>query len=215
MALFYNNVAVDDLMEGEVVRAEQLLRYLIAELPHLKEARNNLGVVLMRQGRFAEALKVLQEAIALFPDYQPLYTNATQAAKGAGQPELAKSLEAQGKRFLEQDPFFIFNQGLALFQQKDQPGGPIAHEEGLEPAAQQPHALCLDRQSHLTAGEEEEGKEAFAHAQVWAPLLPFLSSMRLEFSALRDVPFSPGHNVLGAQPSPPWQPPPRELGVGY
>ena len=188
VALFYNNVAVDYLMEGEVQRAEQLLRYLIAELPNLKEAQNNLGVVLMRQGRFAEALKVLQDAIALFPEYQPLYTNATQAAKGAGQPELAKSLEVQGKRFLEQDPFFIFNQGLARFQQKDYPGALALIKKALSRQPNSPMLCAWIAKIQLTAGDEESGKEAFARAQKLAPTLPMLKMLRGEFPALQTVP---------------------------
>ena len=215
VALFYNNEAVGYLIKGDEPRAEKLLRYLIAELPELKEARNNLGVVLMRQGQFTKALKVFQESIARFPEYQPLYTNATQAAKGAGQPELAKSLEKQGKHFLAQDPFFIFNQGLTRFQDKDYPGAVEQFKRALVRQPGNPVLYAWIAKAYLSAGKEKEGKEAFARAQVWAPLLPFLSSMRLEFPALRDVPFSPGNDVLGAEPSPLWNPAPRESGVGF
>jgi tetratricopeptide (TPR) repeat protein len=191
VGLFYNNEAVGYLLKGEVLRAEKLLGYLVAELPDLKEAYNNLGVVLLRQGRYAEALKVLQEAVARFPDYQPLYINVTQAAKGAGRPELALSLEKQGEKRLAQDPFFLFSQGLARFLAKDYLGAVPFFKQALARQPGSPVLYAWIARAYLAEGREREGKEAFARAQFWAPMLPFLKSLRLEYPVLKEVPFQP------------------------
>ncbi len=188
VGLFYNNVAVDELLAGNVSEAEDLLRYLVAALPHLKEAENNLAVVLMRQGRFAEALTVLQGALARYPAYQPLYTNAIQAAKGAGQPDLAKTFQAQGHRLLQEDPFFIFNQGLARFQAKDYEGALWEFRRALARQPKSPMLYAWIAKVYLSEGREAEGKKNFATAQTLAPYLPMLKALRQEFPSLSAVP---------------------------
>ncbi len=187
-ALFYNNVAVDHLMAGEVDYAEKLLRYLLKSLPHLKEAQNNLGVVLMRQGRFEEALAVLQDALQKFPEYQPLYTNAVQAAKGSGRPDLAKQISGQGESIVKRDPFFIFNEGLALYQARDYPGALARFERVLPRQAASPMLHAWVARTLLTMGRDAEGIRAFEEAQRLAPFLPMLKALRQEFPALASVP---------------------------
>jgi tetratricopeptide (TPR) repeat protein len=189
--LFYNNVAVDHLLAGDMAYSERLLAYLLKALPHLKEAQNNLAVILMRQGRFPEALVVLQDALARHPEYQPLYTNAVQAAKGSGQSQLAKQLEAQGERFLKRDPFFIFNQGIALYEKKDF-GGALAEFRKI--ISQQPMSAILFAwiaRVELSAGRVKEGIQAFERAQSIAPFLPMLKTLRVEFPDLQIVPTPP------------------------
>jgi hypothetical protein len=200
-ALFYNNVAVDHLVAGEVDYAEKLLRYLLKSLPHLKEAQNNLGVVLMRQGRFQEALAVLQEGLQRFPDYQPLYTNAIQAAKGAGKPDLAKQFEAQGESIMKRDPFFIFNKGLERFEAKDYAGALVEFQSILSRQSTSPMLYAWIARARLSMGQEGEGTKAFKEAQRLAPFLPMLKVLRQEFPALGAVP--PPKDPEVAQPDAP------------
>lgn len=185
--LYYNNVAVDHLLAGDLASAERYLTYLLRALPHLKEAQNNLAVILMRQGRNSEALDVLQDALTRYPEYQPLYTNAVQAARGAEQMKLAKQLEAQSERFLRQDPFFIFNQGVALYQKKDYAGALAEFHKILSRQPKSPMLYAWIAKVELSAGHIPEGIQAFEHAQSLAPFLPMLKAMRGEYPALQVV----------------------------
>lgn len=185
--LYYNNVAVDALLAGDVTSAEKLLAYLLKVLPHLKESRNNLAVILMRQGRFPEALSVLQDALARHPEYQPLYTNAAQAARGSGRADLAKQIEAQGEHFLRQDPFFVFNQGVALYQKKDYAGALAEFHKILSRQPKSPMLYAWIAKVQLSAGNIPEGIQAFEHAQSLAPFLPMLRALRGEYPALQVV----------------------------
>ncbi len=189
--LFYNNLAVDHMLAGDLGYAESLLRYLVTALPNLKEAQNNLGVILMRQERYEEALKLYQDAIMKYPDYQSLYTNAVQAAKGAGERELAKELGAQGERFLKQDPFFIFNQALALYEKKDYDGAMAKFNKILSRQPKSPMLFAWIARVELSQGRIKEGVQAFERAQSLAPFLPMLGALRRDFPALQAVPMPP------------------------
>jgi|WetSurMetagenome_2_1015567.scaffolds.fasta_scaffold12189_4 tetratricopeptide (TPR) repeat protein len=197
-ALFYNNLAVDHLMSGDVEYAEKLLRYLIRSLPHLKEAKNNLGVVLMRQGRFREALVVLQEALEQSPEYKPLYTNAIQAARGAGDPALADQISRQGESIMKRDPFYVFNEGVERFHEKDYAGALVKFQRVLSREAQSPMLYAWIARTRLSIGQESEGIKAFEEAQKLAPYLPMLRSLRQEFPSLSAVPLPSDPEV--AQP---------------
>jgi tetratricopeptide (TPR) repeat protein len=189
--LFYNNLAVDHMLAGDLGYAESLLRYLLTTLPSLKEAQNNLGVILMRQERFEEALRLYQDAILKHPDYQSLYTNAVQAAKGAGERELATELQAQGERFLRRDPFFIFNQGLALYEKKDYDGAMAEFNKILSRQPKSPVLFAWIAKVELSRGRVKEGIQAFERAQSLAPFLPMLKALRRDFPALQGVPEPP------------------------
>lgn len=186
--LFYNNVAVDYLLAGDVASAETLLAYLLKALPHLKEAENNLAVILMREGRFPEALVLLQGALARHPDYQPLYTNAAHAAKASGHADMARQIESQGERFLRRGPFFIFNQGVSSYGDGEYLKALSEFERILSGQSQNPILHAWIAKSKLSSGDLPGGIESFRRAQELAPYLPMLGALRGEFPALESVP---------------------------
>jgi len=188
LCLYYNNVAVDHMIAGDSAYAQKLLQYLIRVRPQVKELYNNMGVLLMREGNYAGALAFLLSSIQRFPGYEPLYTNAIQAARGSRQPELARALEAKVAKIAKNDPFFLFNQGLHYFH------------EGLFGKAAERFKKAADRQppngflyawlarAYLRDGRTEEGILAFEKAQECAPNHRMLSLLREEFPVLDSVP---------------------------
>jgi tetratricopeptide (TPR) repeat protein len=117
-ALFYNNVAVDDMLTGHVARAEKVLHFLVTQSPKTPEVYNNLGVLYNRESRYQEALDVLKLGISKFPNYEPLFTNGIRAANGAGDTPLERELERRGQAISNTDPYFMFARALRLFQDK-------------------------------------------------------------------------------------------------
>ncbi len=112
-ALHYSNLAMEQLAAGDTATPEKLLRLLIVRTPSLPEIHNNLGAVLLRQGRHAEALAVLERAIAKFPDFVPLYVNGALAARGSGRDAISDAY-AEKARSSWTDPFLPFVRGTWL-----------------------------------------------------------------------------------------------------
>src|SRR6185369_1811037 len=115
LALYYNNVAVDHMVNGKPDDAEKLLRFWLKREPEVAELYNNLGVLLNRQKRYGEALPLLQEGIRRFPTYQPLLTNGLTAARGSNRPDLVTWFEQTGQGAEYEDPFFLFGQAMNFY----------------------------------------------------------------------------------------------------
>ncbi len=190
-ALYYNNVAVDAMLKGDMAYSEKLLKFLLKGQPGLKEVTNNLGVLYMREGRYEDALVVLQEGMKGFPSYQPFYTNAVQAARGCGQFALAADLEAKGQELTRRDPFFLFNSGVHFFQSKDYAGAVRQFNAALRVQSKNPNQHVLQAwlaRAHLAAGQTEAGIEAFKKAQAASPNYNMLTMLRHEYPVLQSVP---------------------------
>jgi tetratricopeptide (TPR) repeat protein len=188
VALYYNNVAVDHLVEGDFDQAERLFRFFLERIPQNKEIANNLAVLYLRQGRYDDALRILLDAIGRHPDYQPLFTNAVQAARGSHKPELAQELDSRGKRLISKDPFFFFNRGIRKMDEGDYAGAAAEFQASLKNAPNNPFLCAWLAKALLSAGQIREGINLFAEAQRLAPNNPMLKQMRLEFPALDALP---------------------------
>ena len=186
--LFYNNVAVDSLLAGDLHRSEALIRFLIEARPDLQELQNNLAVILLRQGRYEEALAVLDEAVRKFPGYQPLYTNGVQAARGAHRPHRAKQYEEEGLKWARKDPFFLFNQGVEHYRAKRYAEATASFERAVRNRPDNPSIQAWLARAYLASDRNEKGIQTFIKAQELAPNYPMLVLLRKEFPALAAVP---------------------------
>lgn len=197
VALFYNNIAVDRMLEGRVEEAERMVRYLLSRRPAMKELYNNLSVLLMRQGRYGEALQILEEAMGRFPAYQPLYTNAVQAARGAGRPDLAQVFLDRGRKVAEEDPFFLFNEGVNAFREGRLEFAEERFRKALKKQPNNPFLYAWLSRVLLQAGRKAEGVEAFRKAEELAPGHPLLRSLKDDFPVLATL------RPLSPEPAPP------------
>ena len=181
-ALFYNNLAVDAMLAGRLSQAEDLLRFLLAQQPDLPELHNNLGVLLNRKGRAEEALLLLEGAIARFPTYLPLYTNALEAARRAHRPDREVSLEQRARALAESDPYFAFSRGLALFE--DQRFADAAKE--IQRAVdEEPSSVTMWSwlaRAYLSAGDTANAKAALTRAKNVSPNDASLRALEASFT---------------------------------
>jgi hypothetical protein len=185
LALYYNNLAVDAMTGGHPDEAEHLLRFFLARSPSVVELYNNLGVLLNRTRRHAEALAVLQDGIARFPEYEPLYTNALRAARALGEPDAAAFYERRGQEISHGDPYFIFARALSFY---DRAKFTLAAEQLERAAAAKPDSpviLAWLSRAYLSAGRWREGIEAFGKAERLAPGEQILVEMREKYPELR------------------------------
>jgi SAM-dependent methyltransferase len=83
------NQAVMHHHAGRLGEAERCYRQLLAALPLHAEAHSRLGAVLMRQGKMAEAISHIEQALSLRSDMFEAYANLCQAYMWTGQRDRA------------------------------------------------------------------------------------------------------------------------------
>src|SRR5438477_8270217 len=110
---------MDMMLGGDLRRAEKIMQFLFKRQPKVPEIYNNLAVVLSREERWRDALVVLEDGMARFPRYEPLYTNGIRAAHGAGDDALEQRFEKIGLDLADNDPYFLFARGVKLYQDKN------------------------------------------------------------------------------------------------
>jgi tetratricopeptide (TPR) repeat protein len=187
VVLFYNNVAVDRMLEGDFQGAQDLLELLIDAKPDVREPYNNLAVLYLRQARYEEALEVLLKGLERHPGYQPYYTNAIQAARGARRPELAARFLEEGRRYADEDPFFLFNQGVTDFHKGAYGEAAEFFEAALKRQPQNPFLYAWLARVYMEEGQEQKGVKAFEEAQRLAPNHHMLEALREKYPVLGRV----------------------------
>ncbi len=183
-ALFYNNVAVDHMMTGDLSYAGKLLSFLLEKQPQVRELYNNLAVLRMREGRYDQALVLLQKGIAMFPSFQSLYTNAVLAARGDDKPELAKEYQEVGRKVAQHDPFFLFNQGVTDYNQGAFDSAIEQFHKALRLQPHNPFIYAWLARVYLAAGDSAKGVKAYEKALDLAPNHKMLDTLRDEYPVL-------------------------------
>lgn len=176
LALHGSNLAMAQLGSGQVAQAERLIRLLLSHTPEVPDLHNNLGAVLLHRQKYAEALGVLQAAIARFPSYVPLYVNAALAAQGLGEPQLAEQLTAQAEAPWT-DPFVPFVRGAWLLDQGRTAEG-VSILRGVvarSPDSATFHAMLA--RGLLALGDREAALAAFGRARGLDPRHAMLRSL--------------------------------------
>lgn len=182
-ALYFNNMAVEQMLSGHEAEAEALLTFLLEREPTVKELYSNLGVVRMRRGDYKSALAVLELAIQRFPEYRPLYTNALAAAKRSGDLKRAAELEKKGTEIAGKDPYFLFGLGLSAYQAADYDA---AAEQFDRAAKALPNSVVIWAwlaRAHLSGEHNREGREAMRRLRELDPNHPLLSELEKQFPA--------------------------------
>ncbi|HSO36177.1 MAG TPA: tetratricopeptide repeat protein [Labilithrix sp.] len=184
LALYYSNLAVEDMRGGRLADAERLLRFLSARSKEVAETSSNLAAVLVRQRRFAEALVVVREAIARFPSFKPLYTNGYLAAVGAGDEPLAEELAARGRELIDDDPIFLVARGVSDYERGRFAQAVKSFERARSDKKDSVviHAWLV--RAYVAAGDARSGAQAFERAWSLAPNDPRLARLAEEHPEL-------------------------------
>jgi len=151
--------ATKALDAGELALSEKLHREVIALTPSDARAHNDLGVTLLRSGRYEEAEKLFRKAIKIFPNYVLGFSNLGIALSRAPatSPATRDEAEASFRTALRLDPKFIDAlHGLVLLLRTHQRYGEalkIAERE-LEVKPQNKSNLITLAAIHKALGDE-------------------------------------------------------------
>jgi tetratricopeptide (TPR) repeat protein len=84
---------------GDYDQAAAHFRVVLAQYPHDRVALNNLGRVLFLQRKYAEAVKILQQVLAVDPEDLQAHYNLMLSYNGLGDEKMAKEHQARYLRF--------------------------------------------------------------------------------------------------------------------
>lgn len=184
LALYYSNVAVDDLHHGRLAKAEKLLRFL-DDRSDVAEVGSNLTAVLVREHRYDDALATARQTMARFPTFKPLYTNGYLAAIGTGDDALAETFASKSREILENDPIFLVARGVSEYEHGRFEQAVRSFERARDDKDDSVviHAWLV--RAYLAAGNARSGQEALDRAMALSPNDPRLARLVEEHPELR------------------------------
>jgi tetratricopeptide (TPR) repeat protein len=155
-AHYYNNLAAEALMRGDLDRAESLARIAVGLAPWFEKAVNNLGVVLLRKGEPQRALELLTEALEQKPKNVPLLTNTARAYQETGRIDEANELLARLEGLQETNPFFFVYRGEVALAQNDLEGALEYMRKAFRQDSENPQVHVGLVKVYLAMGEREK-----------------------------------------------------------
>jgi len=158
---------------GDRAAAEAAHRRALELEPHAG-AYNNLGIVLMEQGRFDEAASCYHRALQLLPGYAEAYNNLGIARMDAGRLDEAVANCREALRLRPDYPAAHNNLGMALARQGLLPEAEASYRRAAQ--LQPDFTKAYGNLGHLLrgAGRREEAAAAYRQALATAPGDPAL-----------------------------------------
>lgn len=154
---------------GEWKLAEQLLRRLLALAPPQASTLSNLGLVLSRLGRAAEALACQRQALDLQPGLASTWVNLALALRGVGDLAGAAGADQQALRLDPAAPQAHVNIGIALLGDGRLTEAVAAFRHALSLRHDLPETLINLGTALLASGDAPSAASALRRALQLAP----------------------------------------------
>jgi Flp pilus assembly protein TadD len=163
-AHYYNNLGAEALLDGDLVRAHQLIETAARIAPQFPKALNNLGVVLARNGDAAGAEQAYHQALSVEPDNGIVMTNMARLMQQSGRSQEAEQMLAQVEAANTSNPYFFVYQGDMALARGDQKKalGYMARALRLDSESADVHVGLV--RVYLDLGETEKARHHLARA---------------------------------------------------
>ena len=156
-------------VKGDYATALTQLDAAVAASPLDPEARNNLGQLLVRQGRAAEALPHFGEAVRLDGQRWSYRFNRARAYGVLDRwPDAIAEYRVAANLFPD-DHATLYNLGLALMQVKDYPAAARALEQAIAAAPEEPSLLITLGTAYVGAEQPDHARATFERFLAVAP----------------------------------------------
>lgn len=111
LALFYNNKAAEAMEQGDDVAGFWYLKAAVEQQPSLSDIWNNLGVLMKRQGRLAEAEQAYLQSLSIRPNHINTLNNLAILYGKTGRQAQAALLERQVEQTRQSNPYYFLMLG--------------------------------------------------------------------------------------------------------
>lgn len=113
LGLYWNNLAMDRLADGDTVQASALLQRALALEPAYPPYLSNAGVIALRAGDPGGAARAYASALARAPEDAGALFNSVALARRMGDTPHAEALQRRLERVQRRDPLQQILQGMA------------------------------------------------------------------------------------------------------
>jgi tetratricopeptide (TPR) repeat protein len=181
-----NRSAAASYAAGDFAAALEALETAVASAPNDPEARNNLGQLLVRHGRTAEAIPHFDHAVRLDAERWNYRFNRARAYGLLNRwPEAVNEYRAAARAF-PGDHATLYNLGLALLRVRDYAGAAASLEQAVAAAPEQHDFLITLGTAYVGAAESDKAKAAFERFLQVAPDDPEAPKVKALLQALAD-----------------------------
>ena len=173
--------------EGDFASALAQLESAVAESPNDPEVRNNLGQLLVRQGRTADALQHFDVAVRLDGARWNYRFNRARAYGLLNRwPEAVAEYRVAAQAF-PGDHATLYNLGLALLRVRDYPAAASSLEQAVAAAPEQHDFLITLGTAYVGAEQTDRARATFQRFLEVAPDDPEAPKVRALLQALADA----------------------------
>lgn len=183
--LFYNNVAVTKIIKREFEEAEKIIDFLLEIKPFQKEILNNKGVLLLKQGKYEEALSFYNEMRLTGVIYQPSLNNGLLVAKILRRSDYEEIFSKELKTFSEKDPLILYQKAVDYANDNNFNEAINTLKKAIK---EQPRNVFLHTTLtvlYLKNGEIEKAKQSFNKAKRLSPSFYLLEEIVNNYPQLR------------------------------
>ncbi|MEM7051332.1 MAG: tetratricopeptide repeat protein [Acidobacteriota bacterium] len=179
-AHYYNAVAAEAMLTGDLAAAEPLFRRALALDPTLIEGWNNLALLAQRHGRTVEAIALVEKALQQDPEFLPAIENLSGLYRVAGRTAEARATTARVLELKTRNPFYLLDRAREHFAAADLDTADRLLERAgrIEKRISEIH--LLRGRIALVRGDEKKANRHFARAVRFADERPRLFQQNLE-----------------------------------
>jgi tetratricopeptide (TPR) repeat protein len=181
---FYNNLAVEKLMKGDYDGAQKILAFLLELKPDLKEIQNNMGVLLMKTGKYEEALSLYERMRASSQNYQPALHNGLLVSRRLKRKSAEDFFAADLKEISEKDPLLLCQKAIELEKAGSFSEAAACLRKALGYQPRNAFLYAVLARTYLETKDDPKAKAAYQRAKTLAPHLPILDELAEEYPVL-------------------------------
>ena len=154
-ALYFNNLAVEHLIAGELEPALQNFRYALATDPDLAIAWNNIGSALGRLGETALSEYSFLKAAALDRNNVSAANNLARFYAEQGDPEKAERYRRAVESYNRRNPYYHYLLGNIAYEEKDFDAALRHFQEAIRRGDQEPDFYMALGMTFRELGDEK------------------------------------------------------------
>ena len=164
-ALYFNNLAVEHLIEGDVVKARDTVQHALYLDPELDIAWNNLGSILGRLDQVDLAEYSYQKAFWLNRNNASAISNLARLYDGKGEEQLALRYAGAVEAYKRRNPYYHYMLGNSAFEHGEFADAQRHFERAIRRNDLEPDFYLALGLTHQEMGDEERGEELLLMGQ--------------------------------------------------